>query len=226
MKVVFWKKYLSQFLELPVETRSTNKNPSLKVTIFQGEYTLSTPNAVFSQGRSYGNFRQAFEKIDFDKLPVKNVLILGLGLGSVPLMLTEFISNPFNVDAVEWDPEIILMAKKYLLDDFPFPISYFSIDALKYIETCQDEYDLIAIDLFSDDKISPEFQQTDFLEKCSNLLSPKGLLLYNRLSHLDIDKDASQKYGQDIFFKVFPKGFYLDTYGNWIFANRPELFTY
>ncbi|MGB1120856.1 MAG: hypothetical protein ACPG3Z_02595, partial [Saprospiraceae bacterium] len=87
MKQPFWKKILSYVYEFHVESIAGDINDTLHVSYTQGRYQLSTQNAIYSFGDLYTNYYQAFEQINLDKYDIQNVLILGFGLGSIPLML-------------------------------------------------------------------------------------------------------------------------------------------
>ncbi|MEL6987810.1 MAG: hypothetical protein AAGK97_08260, partial [Bacteroidota bacterium] len=82
-----WKKYLSYFIELHIESAPGEINPHLYVSLKNGRLQLSTANAVYSHEELYLNFKQAFDKLKFEKLEGKNVLILGFGLGSIPIII-------------------------------------------------------------------------------------------------------------------------------------------
>ena len=87
IKPPFWKKILSYFFEFHIESAPSEINPHLYVSLNRGRYQLSTANAIYSFEDLYDNFFDAFKKVNLDQYPIKNVLVLGLGLGSIPLML-------------------------------------------------------------------------------------------------------------------------------------------
>jgi len=76
------------------------------------------------------------------------------------------------------------------------------------------------MDIFLDDVIPNEFEQTDFLENLKTLIAPEGLLLYNRLFNTQEDKTTTQHFYEDIFCKIFPDATYLNVDGNWMLLNR------
>ena len=96
MKQPIWKRLLSYFFEWHIESAPSEANPHLYVSLKNGRYQLCTANAVYSYEDLYTNFLRAFEQIDFDKVPGKDVLILGLGLGSIPIILEKRFGRPYR----------------------------------------------------------------------------------------------------------------------------------
>ena len=82
---------------------------------------------------------------------------------------------------------------------------------------------MIAVDLFQDDIIPQQFEATDFLENIKSLLSPNGILLYNRLAHNSDDIKQSKAFYQNTFEKVFDNGTYIEVNDNWMLLNRNDI---
>jgi len=74
--------------------------------------------------------------------------------------------------------------------------------------------------IFLDDVIPDRFTQSFFLENTKKLLSPGGLLLYNRLANTEADLEKTKIFFEDTFKKVFPNGRYLTVGGNWMLINE------
>ena len=219
MQQPFWKKILSYVYEFHIESIYSDINETLHVSLSQGRYQLSTQNAIYSFGDLYSNYYLAFEQIDFDKHKIENVLILGFGLGSIPMMLEKNFRQAFNYTGVEIDECVIYLAEKYVTNTLKSPINIFTADALTFVEICEQQFDLICVDIFLDDVIPDDFQQQDFLQAVKSLLNKDGIILYNRLAQTKADKRASSAFYQEPFLPVFPKGRYIDVNGNWMFTN-------
>ena len=218
MKIVWWKKYLSYLLELHVESTSSEHNPHLYVSLKNGRYQLSTANAIYSYADLYDNFSGAFQLIDLEKYPIKNVLILGFGLGSIPIIL-EKMQKRYAYTAIEIDEEVVYLASKYAVPQIKSPLEIICADAMSFMLQNQKQYDLITVDLFLDDIIPEKFQQEDFLNQVKDALSPDGLLLYNRLNYNETDHEANKAFYNQTFKTVFPQGRYLEIKGNWMLTN-------
>lgn len=206
-------------MELHIESTSSDYNPHLYVSLSRGRYQLCTANAIYSYEDQYDNFRKAFVKIDLDKLPGKEVLILGFGLGSIPILLEKIFDQDLYYTAVEIDEAVIELAGKYALPDIQSPIEMICADAAVYVDQEPATYDLICMDVFLDDVVPDVFEQEVFLTGLKNMLNPNGLLLFNRLAATKKDKQESRRFFEDHFLPVFPHGTYLEAGGNYILMN-------
>jgi SAM-dependent methyltransferase len=219
-KIPKWKEWLSYIYEFDIESVGSAVNEVLHVSYSKGRYQLSTENAIYSFGDLYTNFYYAFERLDLEKLKIENVLILGFGLGSIPLMLEKNFNQNYNYTGVEIDEEVIYLANKYVTNELDASIEMICADALMFLEVNEEKYDMICVDLFLDDIIPAQFEQQDFLIQIKNKLSENGILLYNRLALTDQDQLESETFFEMEFLPIFPKGRYLDVDGNWILLNE------
>jgi spermidine synthase len=183
-----------------------------------------THNAIYSFGDLYNNFARTFERLDWTKLSGDNVLILGLGLGSIPYMLERKFQKRFTYTAVEIDEQVIYFASKYVLDELKSPVTVIQADAVSFIETTEERWDLICLDLFVDDVIPAGAQTIDFMESLKARLNPGGLLLYNSLARTREDKNKSSHLLHEVFLPVFTQGGYLDVGGNWMLVSAKSSF--
>ncbi len=218
-KIPYWKKLLSYIYEFHIETVGSNVNEVLHVSYSRGRFQLSTQNAIYSFGDLYTNFYYAFERLDLDKTPIREVLILGFGLGSIPMMLEQNFNQKYSYTGIELDEEVVYLANKYVTNELDSSIEMICTDALIFLELNDEKYDMICVDLFLDDVIPDQFQQQDFLYKIKSKLTDNGILLYNRLALTEKDKLDSTDFYENQFLPVFPNGRYLDVDGNWMFIN-------
>lgn len=218
------KKFLSYFVELPVISTTSKFNQPLRVYLHRGRYKLVTHGAIYSFSDLYSNFRKAFEKLDWKKHSIKSCLVLGLGLGSIPDMLTGRFKKEISFTAVEIDEKIIHMAMEYVLGPKGIPVQVFTADAASFLQWHHGRYDMICSDVFVGDRIPEELETVEALEAMKNMLLPGGILLYNRLSRFEPDIKKSLTFLNEVFLKVFPAGGYLDVGGNWVFVNNIDAF--
>ncbi|HHG85971.1 MAG TPA: hypothetical protein ENJ82_14585 [Bacteroidetes bacterium] len=209
-----WKRLMSFMMEWHIESTSSPYNPHLYVSLVNGRYQLSTANAIYSYGDLYDNFLEAFAQMDLETADFQSVLLLGLGLGSIPTILENIHNKQYQYTAVEIDEEVIYLASKYTLPELASPMQVICADAALYCAQCKDTFDLIAIDIFLDDMIPDTFQQTPFLENTKKLLTDKGVLIYNHLAYTKEDKKQAKDFFEDTFKVVFPKAQILQTNGN------------
>jgi len=218
-----WKKWLSYLTELHIESAPSSHNPHLYVSLHRGRYQLSTANAIYSYEDLYTNFRYAFRQIRLEALPGKDLLLLGLGLGSVPLMLEKVFEQRFRYTAVELDPNVIELAQRYILSELASPILTICADAHSFVMQQEEQYSLICMDVFLDDVIPAAFQGTEYLNALKEALAPGGLLLYNCLYRNPADKQQTEKFFRERFRKVFPRSTPLNVDGNWILVSEERL---
>jgi spermidine synthase len=217
-----WKKMLSYIREVPIETVESAHNPFLKVVLKQGQYQLLTANAVYSYGELYDNFSKAFKRIDLNAHNIEKVLILGFGLGSIPLILEKNFHKKYYYTAVEIDPQILQLANKYAVDDIQSPIEFHILDAYTYAAFCEETFDMICMDVFLDDAVPTELEADDFLFYLKDMLNPNGILLFNKLAFNKRDKKQAQDFFNHHFKRVFTEGGYLDVDGNYILLSRMD----
>lgn len=220
MRVSRWKRLLSHLLEFHIESAPSRINPHLYVSLYKGRFRLCTANAVYSFADLYDNFDKAFQRLSLDGMRIEDVLLLGFGLGSIPLMLEKKYGKRYRYTGVEADESVLYLAGKYTLPELDSPIELHCADALAFVHQTPEQFDLICMDVFLDDQIPEAFAQKDFLETLRALLRPGGVLLYNRLSATQEDKRLSKAFYEEAFLPVFPGGEYWDLGGNGMLVGR------
>jgi len=220
MKQSIWTWLKSYFVDVHIESTSSVYNDELDVLYVRGEYQLVTPDAIYSYGKKYDNFFEAFKRIKIGNYDIENVLLLGLGLGSIPYMLEAYFGREYSYTAVEVDDDIIYLASKYVLNDLQSNVTTVCTDALHFVELDTAKYDFVAMDVFVSDYIPEEFETEGFLRALAERIADGGLLLFNRLYLFEKDRRKTKKYFDRVFKKVFPQGRYIEVNGNWILLNR------
>lgn len=220
IKIPRYRRWLSYLTEQVLETASSEHNEYLHVSLVSGRLQLVAEDAIYSFGDYYLNFRKVFEKFDFEQLPLRaNVLILGLGLGSIPELLEKYIGVEYNYVAVEIDRVIIELAADYSLPALDSNIEVNEADAYAFLQLDARRYDLICVDVFQDATIPPHLNGQDFLELLSASLAPSGAVIYNRLADTLQNKNLAKTYFDEEFLAAFPKGELVNTGGNYMLVN-------
>ncbi len=215
MKISIYKKILSYFSPQLLEETGSELNPELEVWLDRGRMQLVSGKAIYSWDDLYRNFAVAFEKLEIGKRKIDEVLLLGLGLGSVPFLLEKKHGLRPHFTAVELDEAIIELAGKYGLPRLESSMEVVTADAEIFVEICEEKYDLVVMDIFEDELTPPQFETIEFLENCKNLVRPGGLFLFNRMYLSHADQTATNRFYKK-FLQVFPDGDKIDTRGNWI----------
>ncbi len=208
-------------MPLTLEETGSRLNPELSVMLDRGRLQLLSGDAIYSWDDLYRNFLIAFDQLEIRERPIEQVLILGLGLGSIPFMLEKVFQCRYYYTAVEWDETVSLLATKYTLSRLDSPIDVITADAEVFVQVTEEKFDLIVVDIFEDDLTPPQFESPEFLAGCGNLLRPGGLLMFNRLHGGSSSvKILTERFFEQKFRKVFPDAWYIDTSGNWIVCHE------
>lgn len=208
---------LSFFKQIQVESTSSEFSDSLEVVLFEGRYMLNTPNATYSFEDRYTSYKTALQSIAETIPSMKTALVLGLGLGSIPLMLQRKFNFTGTITCVEIDQVIITMAEKYYPSDSLFnKLSIQNSDALPWMELNTAKFDLITVDLFIDKKVPQQFHSKAFITTLKMALNPNGVLLFSRMSE-NYKSEATLINNLNI---IFPDGKLIDTGGNMIFCYK------
>jgi spermidine synthase len=212
MKQPLYKKLLSYVRDIHIESTDSDYNEVLDLYLVKGRYQLCTEKAIYSYADKYDNFAKVFNTLDLGK--IDNVLILGLGLASIPYIFEHLHHKKFSYTGIEIDDEVIYLASKYVLDELKSDVEVINADAYTFMCLNDTKYDLICMDVFIDDFIPEDLESEEYLEMLSDSLSKNGIVIYNRLFLEEDDKKATIAFYNDVFLKVFPKAKFQDTDGN------------
>ncbi len=216
--VSWWQRLMSHFVEIELEKRTSRHNKTLIVSLVQNRYQLSTAKSVYSFDDLYLNFRKAFREI---RLPAEGaeVLVLGAGLASVPLILEKSFERRYRYTLVELDELIIELASKYTLPRLDSPVQMVHADAEHYVKIARQRFDLVIVDLFVEDVVPTYFSSEAGCEAVRDLLGVRGLVLCNRLYATIKDKEQTECFYDSVFRMVYRDALRLDVGGNWILVG-------
>ena len=158
---------------------------------------------------------------------VKRVLVIGAGDGGVIRDLVRYPEIE-DIDLVEIDELVVEVCRKYLpqtacrLDDPRVHIHY--EDGLKYIRSCEDEYDLILVD--STDPFGPGegLFTREFYGNCFKALKDDGIMINQHESPFYAEDAAACQSMHKLIVESFPISkiyqAHIPTYpsGHWLFG--------
>ena len=116
---------------------------------------------------------------------IKRVLVLGLGAGSIPVYLQRFLPDA-TIDAVELDPGVIDVAKKYFGLRETGKFRLIPGDARMFLNRHTEPYDLIFVDAFTGSYIPFHLMTKEFYQLVRNRLSPHGVAAFNFLPTAEV----------------------------------------
>ena len=206
------KRLLSHIDDQLLESTGSDFNPELYLLYSKGRYQLVTDKVIYSFEDQYDNFVEAFKHINLDL--IKDVLILGYGIGSIPTILEKTYHKIFNYTAIEIDYEIIRLAYKYTLPELKSKVDLIESDALTYVKYETATYDLICFDVFINDLIPQKFLSIQSIQKHKDILKPQGVFIMNKLYLTPDDQKITDEFIDSIFIKVFTKHKQINTRAN------------
>ncbi|MBL7765573.1 MAG: hypothetical protein JNJ58_05735 [Chitinophagaceae bacterium] len=202
MVLPFYKKLLSYFIPVQLQTLSGDKHPRLKVQLYMNHIMLSTPDAIYSFGTLYSPFRITFAAIK-DSLPnVKQFLLLGTGMGSaLQILQKEYQCYPKSI-LVDHDATILSLSMQYMNLNSRQNVQWLNSDARLYIETCDEYFDLIGVDIFVDMDIPYYYRTEDFYRSCRMKLNEKGICIFNTIPINPGEAEETHQKLRRVFSKV------------------------
>jgi len=161
---------LIQVIDSPI-CRSLHFDTEVK----QSRYFFQAPlNLAFE-------YQQVIEQqlwIQHLKTPIKNLLMLGVGGGSLASKL--FISHPkLQMTLVDLRPTVIDIAHDFFYLPIHSRIQTHAMDAAEFINTNTAQFDVIVVDVFDEDGMPEPFSQPPFLNALINQLEPGNAILFN-----------------------------------------------
>jgi len=175
-----WNYLLSFVTGRIIETAPGDPNPCLEVQLVNGRYVLNTRKVNYSFGNLHKVFREAFRQVHIESYPIRTVLILGFGAGSVASILLDEYGMPCTVTGVEADAQVVRLYEKYFRRT-GHPVTVVNADAFHFMTNNRATFDLIVVDIFVDDVVPPLFETLEFLVMLKNASSPGGLAIFNKM---------------------------------------------
>ncbi len=129
---------------------------------------------------------QKILKIGLQKIDLrcfKNILLLGLGGGSVIKTLRDDFDYQQYITAIDIDPVIINIAQEEFNITKDDKLTILCKDALKFIMQNDKKFDLIIIDLFFNTEIPDSFYSHSFWQHIIKSTRLKGSILFNASLH-------------------------------------------
>ncbi len=164
-------------------------NGTLEITWYNGKKYLNTKNANYSYGSLQKILKIGLQKIDISQC--KEILILGMGGGSVIKTLQQDFKYKNHITAVDIDPVIINIAQEEFGLTKSENIEIVCADALQFMQQNNTQSDLIIIDLFLDTEIPTPFFSISFWQDIMNTIATNGTILFNASLHKSDDKKLS-----------------------------------
>lgn len=218
--IPWWKKWLSYITPVHLETAGSAVNDVLEVYLVRNRLRLTTHDAIYSYDDQYFNYYNTFRRIDLPPDGAE-VLLLGFGLGSIPIMLEKNFKKNYNYTAVEIDETVLSLFSRYQMDRLDSPLEMNQGDAAHYMRVQDRKYDLICVDVFVGEFVPDHLKEEEFLGYLQDAVTEGGLILWNMLFDTEYQRDEVEQFKNELFREYFPEAFTHTVMGNVILMNRP-----
>ncbi|MBU1016605.1 MAG: hypothetical protein ABIJ36_03355 [Patescibacteria group bacterium] len=138
---------------------------------------------------------------------LKNILLLGLGGGTIVSLLKKHKPKS-NITAIEIDPKIIAVAKKFFSLSEVARLNLIEGDAYTFITkkySCTNllgKYDLVIVDVYCGGSFPQKFWGEKFFKSLKSSMGKGGCVIFNRILRTDVDFEINEAKGTlSPFFK-------------------------
>ena len=202
------KKLFSHILPFSLKKYNSKINGLLEINYNAGKKVLDTNNSNYSYGSLQTILHKGLEEIKFND-DTKNILVLGLGGGSIIETIRDHFKSKAFIELVDIDDTIITIAKEEFEIERFNNINIICDDAADYIKKCSKTFDLIIVDIFIGATIPEIFTETKFLINLVNHLNPSGKIIYNTMRQTmpaeTLNGIKKTFYEKDLKIKVLEK---------------------
>jgi spermidine synthase len=176
-----------------VEQATSGLNPTLEVVRSGDTIMLNAASTNYSFGGLHRVFRKAFARVGMAARKPEKVLILGFGAGSVASILLEELALGCRITAVEKDPEVIRLGRKYFDTGRFGGLELICEDAAAFVAGDENTYDLIVADVYVDFEVPASCETMAFVSDLCRCLAPGGMVMFNKLVyHYKARKEADE----------------------------------
>jgi spermidine synthase len=174
----------------------------LELTTINGKKVLDTLNTNYSYGSLQRVLKYSIDQINVEQC--NNILILGLGGGSVIQTLREDKKVDGHITAVEIDQIIIDIAENEFDIKSNQNTRIICDDAWNFMLTDKHTYDLIIVDLFIDNEVPSQFLKLEFWKNILNHLDNGSDVIFNSLCNpkTDLTNLKDKLHRRNIQFEI------------------------
>lgn len=130
---------------------------------------------------------------------IQKILLIGFGSGKIVNYWERLFDSLKSIDVVDIEENIFEIAAAYFGFKRSEKINFHLQDGLVYLRENKEKYDLIVVDVASDDGIDDRFLSDDYFKLISDSLTDKGIFVSNLCSSADLQNK------KNAFFRSFMK---------------------
>jgi len=214
VKIPTYKKWLSHFMDVSLEQRSSEYNRVLSVVLSRGRIRLDAAVSTYSFEDLYESFSKILSQLDWDGSQPKKVLILGGGFLSIPQLLRPLLHDQSTYTVIEIDDQVIELSRKYLSPWHHQNVEIECADASQFVKINPTKFDLVCVDVFEDELVPESMRSLSFLQDLKAALAVDARLIFSTLQPNSLLEHKVQKTFEENFRTSFPLMRMSKTRGN------------
>jgi spermidine synthase len=190
------QKALSYIWGIKIKSVESPLNGCLEIWYKNGRYMLDSVHTNYSFGMLHKLFRLTFSELNLSGKAgerIKDVLLLGLGGGSVISILKKELNLDVRVVAVEHDPVVLELGREYFAVDKYDDTEIIIRDAYEYVMETASTFDMIIVDAFTDFEVPQKLTEHSFLNKVEEILNSRGVLIFNFIIKTQEQREIQRK---------------------------------
>lgn len=172
-------RFLSLFVPIKLRTYTSEYSGKLYIFLVRGKKILDTSTVNYSFNSLHRVFKKAFNQTLQEPKKIKEVLILGLGGGSIIKLLRINHGVVGKITAIEIDPIIAEIATTEFDVHQYDPVSLVIADAEDWVKNNSYQFDLICVDLFINAEVPAAFFSIHFIDQLLRILNNDGRIYFN-----------------------------------------------
>jgi spermidine synthase len=176
----FWDSFKSYFKDVIIEEIQSENGSIYTIKLVEGKLVLDFNRQNVSFGSIHRAFQRIFRTLKITKKEISSVLILGLGAGSIPVILRKDLHINAAITGVENDPIILKLARKYFQFDQIQNLNIIEKEASEFLYANTQTFDLIIVDLGKQGTETASTETENFLFALKKTLNPSGMIIFNR----------------------------------------------
>lgn len=188
---------MSYFTPVLLRKGASDKNPLLELYYYRGRLQLATADALYSDGEHYRPLRIGFKQVQTFLPEVKQVLVLGTGLGSAVQVMERMGFQP-HFTLLDHDQTVLEWALE-ALPGYGGQITPICADAQAFMAANDKVYDLVVVDVFNSRVVPAFVTSAAFLMHCKRSARPGGKLILNYIIQRNEDWQRVDKQIRSVF---------------------------
>lgn len=117
---------------------------------------------------------------------IKNILLIGMGTGIIVNQYEQLFTQLKKIDVVDIEENILEIAQNFFNFKQSEKFNFTLQDGLVYLNNTKQKYDLIVVDVASDEGIDERFCNDEYLKSIKTHLSKNGIFVSNMPSCADV----------------------------------------